>query len=378
MKLPANWIYLPGAYGCLLSHLQVVREARQLGVPSVLIFEDDVVFDDHLEKKFSLYIEQLPPDWDMLFFGALHRDEPIKVADNIARITQAYSTYAYVLRDTMFDDFIELNRKTERELDNNGIVLQQRFKCYCFMPHLAWVETDYSDAQQRLVDHWYLRESLVLFGPHVDRLLSDTTLVFAHRDQGDGRATENLMYLVHYYEKFFSSYIAVIIVEQGAQPTVNPATLTKNCTYVFLRDEGPFDRERCFRTGISHSDAGRRFVILSDNDIYLETLDIRANLRMCERYDYVTGFSKIIDLSNEDSLRLRNTKTMQGIDITKNRSLNNERKGYCRFLKREAIQIPVGRDEEGSEKARSLLSLPAQQQYRVFYSPNHALRLQPN
>lgn len=84
----------------------------------------------------------------------------------------------------MFDGFIELNSKTERELDNNSIVLQQRFRCYCFMPHLAWVETDYSDAQQRLVDHWYLEESLVLFGPHVDRLLSDTTLVFAHRDQG--------------------------------------------------------------------------------------------------------------------------------------------------------------------------------------------------
>src|SRR4030095_15822435 len=308
LKLPANWIHTPGAYGCLLSHLQVVREARQLGVPSVLIFEDDVVFDDHLEKKSSLYIEQLPPDWDMLFFGALHRDEPIKVADNIARITQAYSTYAYVLRDTMFDDFIELNSKTEWELDNNSIVLQQRGKCYCFMPHLAWVETDYSDAQQRLVDHWYLRESLVLFGPQVDRLLSETTIVFVHGDHnGIPRTTENLMCLVRYYHKFFSPYMAMVIVEQGAQPTIDSATLPGQCKYVFLRDEGPFDRDRCFRTGISHSDPGRRLVILSDDDIYLETLDIRANLRMCERYDYVTGFSKIVDLSNEDSSRLRNT-----------------------------------------------------------------------
>ena len=116
---------------------------------------------------------------------------------------------------------------------------------------------------------------------------------------------------------------------------------------------------------------------LSDSDVYLEILHIRANLRMSERYDYVTGFSKIIDLSTEDSLRLRNTKTMQGIDITKNHSLNNEREGYCRFLNREAIQIPVGWDEEGSEKAGSLLSLPDEQQFRVFQSPNHALRLQP-
>jgi GR25 family glycosyltransferase involved in LPS biosynthesis len=376
MELPASWLHTPGAYGCLRSHLQVVLEARRLGVRNVLIFEDDVVFDDHLEKRFSDSIEQLPPDWDMLVFGALHKDEPIKISDNFARITQAYSTYAYVLRDTMFDDFIELNRKSEQELDNNSFILQQRFKCYCFMPHLAWVETDYSDAQQRLVDHWYLKESLVLFGPQVDRLLGETTIVFAHRDKGDGRATENLMYLVHYYEKFFSSKIAVIIVEQGAQPAVDPKILTRNCKYVFLRDEGLFDRERCFVAGIRNSDPARRFVILSDNDIYLETLDIRANLRMCERYDYVTGFSKIIDLSNEDSLRLRHTKTPQGIDITKNHSLNNGREGYCRFLNREALQISVGWDQVGFERAGSLISLPAQRQNRVFRSPNHALRLQ--
>ena len=377
MKLPANWVHTPGAYGCLLSHLQVVREAQRLGVPSVLVFEDDVVFDEQLEKKFGACIEQLPPDWDMLFFGALHKDEPKKVSDNIARITQANSTYACALKATMFDDFIELNSQTEEVLDNNSLILQQRFNCYCFMPHLAWVETYHSDAQQRLVDHWYLRESLVLFGPQVDRLLSQTTVVFVHGDHnGVSRAAENLMYLVRYYQKYFSPHIDMVIVEQGAQPTVDSTTLPTNCKYVFLLDEGPFDRERCFMTGINQSDPDRKFVILSDNDIYLETLDIRANLRMCERYDYVTGFSKIIELSNEDSRRLRNTKTTQGIDITKNYSQRNERQGYCRFLNRKAIQLLGGWDQEDSEKADSLLSLQAQQQFRVFQSPNHALRLQ--
>ena len=376
IKLPANWVHTPGAFGCLLSHLEVVREARRLGVPSVLIFEDDVVFDEQLEKKFGVYIDQLPPDWDMLFFGALHRDEPIRVADNIARITQAYSTYAYVLRDTTFADFIELNRETERELDNNSLILQRRFNCYCFMPHLAWVETDYSDAQQRLVDHWYLRESLVLFGPQIDRLLSETTIVFAHGDHGGvGHATENLIYLAHYYHKHFSPHIDMVIVEHGAQPTVDPATLPGNCKYVFLPDINPFDREQCFAKGIKCSDPSRKFVILSDNDIYLDTLHIRANLRMCERYDYVTGFSKIIDLSKEDSRRLRNTKMTQGIDIIKNHSRNNGRQGYCIFLNREAIQM-AGQDGEGSEKGASLLSLQASPQSHVFQSPNHALRLQ--
>jgi GR25 family glycosyltransferase involved in LPS biosynthesis len=376
MKLPANWVHTPGAYGCLLSHLQVVREARRLSVASVLILEDDVVFDHQLEKKFSAGIGQLPSDWDMLFFGALHRDEPIKVAANIGRITKAYSTYAYVLRDTVFDDFIELNRKTEVELDNNSIVLQQRFNCYCFMPHLAWVETDHSDAQQRLMDHWYLRESLVLFGPEVDRLLSETTIVFAHENHsGSAAVSENLMYLVRYYHNYFSPHIAMVIVEQGAEPTVNATSLPGNCKYVFLRDTNPFDRERCFATGTGHSDPSRKRVILSDNNIYLETLHIRANLRMCERYDYVTGFSKLIDLNKQDSLRLRNAKNPQGIDFIKNASQNIERQGVCLFLNRETIQVVKGGGED-PEQGSSSMSLHPSPQHRVFQSPNHALRLQ--
>ena len=113
--------------------------------------------------------------------------------------------------------------------------------------------------------------------------------------------------------------------------------------------------------------------MLSDNDIYLETLDIRANLRMCEQFECVTGFSRILDLTNEESRRLRNTKTTRGIDITINTSPDVEREGYCRFLKREAIQILAGSDD--GEQSGSLLSLPARQ-IRVFQSPNHALRLQ--
>jgi glycosyl transferase family 25 len=374
LALPADWVHTPGAYGCLRSHLQAVCEAQRLNEPSILIFEDDVVFAEEFELKFAAGIHELPPDWDMLFFGALHRDEPIRITDHIARITRAYSTYAYVIRNTMFDEFIELNRHSKQELDNNTMLLQQRFNCYCFMPHLTWVETDYSDAQQRLVDHWYLRESLVLFGPQVDSLLGETTIVFAYH--GDSAAaTENLIYLVHYYHKFFSPPMATVVVEQGAEPTLNPAMLTGNCQYVFLRADGPLDRERCFRAGIAESDPGRKFLILSDDDIYLETLDIRANLRMCEQFDSVTGFSEIVELTDEESLRLRNTKTTRGIAITKNDAAANKRSGVCQFLKRAAIQSAGESSQADPEQLSRLLASTGSAQLRVFKSPNHALRL---
>ncbi|HWF88242.1 MAG TPA: glycosyltransferase family 25 protein [Pyrinomonadaceae bacterium] len=352
--IPANWPGTPGAYGCLLSHLEVVREARRLGLPSLLIFEDDVIFDHEFEQKFSEYVQQLPADWDMLFFGALHKDELIRVSKNIGRITQSNSTYACVLRDTVFDAFIDLNSRANEILDVNSLVLQKQFNCYCFLPHLAWVEVAYLDAQQKPVDHWYLRESLVLFGPQVDRLLSDTTIVFAY---GRSDRAENLRALVEYYDYFFSPYLAMVIVEQGREPTLDRETWPANCDYVFLRDDTGFDPQRCFAAGIERADANRQYFILSSSDLYLETLDIRANLRMCERYDYVTGFNRIIDLSPESSARLRATKRTSGLEINVNGSNNN---GHCRFLNRRAINTL---DESNAEH------------HRVFHSPNFALRL---
>lgn len=349
LKIPANWPGTPGAYGCLLSHLEVVREARRLGLSSILIFEDDVVFDDQFEQKFSEYMRQLPSDWDMLFFGALHKDELIRVSENIGRITQSNSTYACVLRDTVFDAFIELNGRETEVLDVNSLELQRQFNCYCFLPHLAWVEVAYSDAQQKPVHHWYLRESLVLFGPQVDRLLRDTTIVFAY---GSNDRPENLKALVEYYDYFFASQLAIVIVEQGREPTLDRDTWKGNCDYIFLRDEGDFNPRRCFAAGGERADADRQYFIFSNSDIYLETLDIRANLRMLERYDLVTGFDHLIDLSPEASARLRATRRTSGIDISGNRTDNN---GHYQFLNRRSIQMV--------------------EHLRIFHSPNFALRL---
>ena len=296
--LPDDWVHTAGAYGCLRSHVEVVREARNTGASSVLIFEDDAVFESQINDKFSSYIAELPDDWDMLFFGALHKDEPVKISEHIGRITKANSTFAYAIRNTVFDAFIELNSRAEHVLDMNSYLLQERFNCYCFMPNLVWVESEYSDVQNRVEHHWYLERSLVLFGDHVDRLLSQTEIIIARDDD----------FLVDYYREYFAPLASI---------TVGPNT-----------------------------DLKKEFSILID-DVYIEAMDIRANLLVCEEYDAATGYSKVIDLTPEQAEHLRTTRLTRGIDIADNRFSKNDR---CHFLTRRPLT-------------------------KVFHSPNHALRL---
>lgn len=317
VQLPANWNHTAGAYGCLQSHIAVVQEARRLDHKSVLIFEDDAVFDPELEAKFPSFAEQVPCDWDMLYFGALHKDEPIKIRDHVYRITNANSTFAYALKHTVYDAFLELNARAEHVLDVNAYALQERFNCYCFMPNLAWVQLEYSDVQNRLERHWYLEKSLVLFGSHVDRLLSETTIVLVQSDP----TTKNLEFLERYYNEYFGTLVEIVVSQS-------------------------------FRTGILKSNPKNRFFILSDDDLYIETLDLRANLLMCEEYDGATGFNEAIDLTPEQAQLLRRTGITRGIDVSKSKPAKDVQ-SQCRFMRRDSLEYET----------------------RLFQSPNHVLRL---
>ena len=113
-----------------------------------------------------------------------------------------------------------------------------------------------------------------------------------------------------------------------------------------------------FKEGILKADPKTRFFILSDDDLYLETLDIRANLLMCEQWDGATGFSDVIDLTPEQAQLLRATRITRGIDISKSTPAENVQ-SQCRFSKRDALTSSGALESET----------------RLFQSPNHALRL---
>ena len=265
--VPAGWTDSPGAYGCLRSHLEIIEEARRRGWPNVLIFEDDAALDPELNEKFSSYFEQVPSDWEMLHFGANHMAEPVGVSANTVRITSANSTFAYALNAAVFDAFIELNTLALTAVDLNNRTLQRGHACYCFMPHLAWVEDLSSDVQVRQKYHWYLKESLVLHGTGMDQILREPAVLI--KDRGD------VSFLKGFYERYLPG-VEVIGVEEGG----------------------------------TTDETDKSFLIFTDSNLFVEEWDIRGNLRMCERFDCATGFRSLVELTSEATRMLRTSSPM--------------------------------------------------------------------
>ena len=308
--VPANWSDSAGAYGCLRSHLEIIEEARRRNWPSVLIFEDDAALDPDIHEKFSSYFQQVPADWEMLHFGANHMAAPVEVWANVVRITSANSTFAYALNAAVFDAFIELNTRALTAVDLNNRKLQTEHACYCFMPHLAWVEDVRSDVQVRQKYHWYLKESLVLHGTGMDQILRQTAVIIKNR--GD------VSFLKGFYEKYLPG--VEVIVNGGADET------------------------------------DKSFLIFTDSNVFVEEWDIRGNLRMCERFDCATGFRSLLHLTPEATGMLR---TSSPSILTPWFDAND----YERSEKREPFErFCVFRLEAVGKKG-----------LRVFESPNDAL-----
>lgn len=149
-----------GSIGCRESHLNVVREAKELGLKNVLIFEDDVlVLEEHLDKIESSLTELNYVEWELFYLGATIDPNVGKltpVSPTLVHTNFAYTTHAYAINNTMFD-FI---------LDQGPIYpiidvfycrhIVPRNKSFIINPMLCIQQESYSDIEKHHADYWWM------------------------------------------------------------------------------------------------------------------------------------------------------------------------------------------------------------------------------
>lgn len=366
---PAGWEDPAGAYGCLLSHVAVIREAQRRGAPSVLIFEDDAAFPPDFAARFAACSAELPADWAMLHLGGLHEHDPVPVSERVARLTSTYSTYAYAVRHTAYAAFLALNGEALAPVDYNNRELQKELPCYGFVPNLAWVDGGYSDAQGTQVSHWYLRESLVLKGSEIAQAQKRTMAVLPYRNRArDGRAARILRYTAERWLECLPDAV-LVVVEQDGEPTVRPEDVPTACRLLRVDDAGPFDPDRCLAAAVAELGDDRDLFFLGDSALRLERSDLRASLLMGLRYDIVQPFRELVELGEADT-----AKVLGGaeVDTAGHRPMPGARHGAasCVVTRRalETLGAPAAALRDG-------LPRTLRQRLPLFEAPARALRL---
>jgi hypothetical protein len=151
-----------GAYGCLMSHVAIIKKAKELCLKNVLVFEDDVELLNI--ESISPAISQLRSiPWALYYLGYNSHAPLNKVTPNLLKLTQCYSTHAIAYHSSVFDLIIASFDSKKIKLIDVWLSenVQAAFNCLGNYPIAATQFSNYSDIEKKEVKYDFILERFI-------------------------------------------------------------------------------------------------------------------------------------------------------------------------------------------------------------------------
>jgi len=91
-----------GNVGCTASHRGILEVINYHRYEKTLVLEDDFQFEyppEKVDEIFSSFMENVPDDWDILYFGCHYGSKPReRIASNVIRPDRVLTTSSYAIR----------------------------------------------------------------------------------------------------------------------------------------------------------------------------------------------------------------------------------------------------------------------------------------
>jgi len=141
-----------GNYGNVLSQIAVIRGSQFAELDKILILEDDVDFVGP-NHAISSFLDKVPKNWDMVYFGGNHVEPLIPIDDTVGRCQFTLTAHAVGIRSTMFEHLIHYTRHANIPIDLYYAQLHKQYNVYCPLVGLATQMNGYSDIESKDVDY---------------------------------------------------------------------------------------------------------------------------------------------------------------------------------------------------------------------------------
>lgn len=134
----------PGAYGCLLSHLQIFKDAKQNNYKNILILEDDIIFHKNFNNELCK-LNDIPEDYSIIYLGATQFRHVKNDFKNYYQANESYGTFAYIIKYTIFDTLIDILEQRQLDIDVSLLAIQKLYKCYVLWENIIIADLSKSD-----------------------------------------------------------------------------------------------------------------------------------------------------------------------------------------------------------------------------------------
>lgn len=134
--MPEWWRAGKGAWGCQLSHRDVIRKAIANRVDAVMVFEDDAVFGEGFADKARKYLEAVPKDWQQVYLGGQHLRAALPVNPQVVRAFNVNRAHAYLIRGESLQrfsnhlDYCNQTPTAKQHVDYRYGALHPQIQCY--------------------------------------------------------------------------------------------------------------------------------------------------------------------------------------------------------------------------------------------------------
>jgi glycosyl transferase family 25 len=148
--------YSKSQLGCVLSHLEILKMARDKKYESILILEDDVAFVNDFINKFYNFYSNFNKDWDMIYFsGSLVELEDEECGEFYKRLKSCHTTHSYSVNKNIYDFLIKSIEENIyiSPIDVTYTKVQSLIKSYITIPFLAYQSAGFSDIQNKVVEY---------------------------------------------------------------------------------------------------------------------------------------------------------------------------------------------------------------------------------
>ena len=155
-----------GAIGCTLSHIKLLQDAKQNGLPYIMIVEDDIQFTNpELFKNQINGLLQSGETWDVILIAGNNLPPYKKVNEYCVKVAQCQTTTGYIVKADYYDTLInnmkeglvKLMKEPHRHflyaVDKYWFFLQQRDKWLLVTPLSVVQRVDYSDIERRMTNY---------------------------------------------------------------------------------------------------------------------------------------------------------------------------------------------------------------------------------
>lgn len=160
---PNNDIVNKGQWGCLYSHINILKDAIENNYKSILILEDDIILTRDIEIKISNlhnFIEE-QPNWNIIYLGASqHNWDNISFGHNYYYANNTTGTFAYIINKNIFKDLFNYYAKMLKPVDNYLVDIQKIYynSIYVLYPNIIVCNLEESNIGKKRNNNKYFKK----------------------------------------------------------------------------------------------------------------------------------------------------------------------------------------------------------------------------